>query len=43
MEYSLINLEKKEFSLSNSLAGVSYSAILPGKIDFHALKPRKDI
>lgn len=29
MEYSLINLEKNEFSLSSSLAGVSYSAILP--------------
>lgn len=34
MEYSLINLEKNEFSLSSSLAGESYSAILPahGKI-----------
>ena len=29
MEYSLISLEKNEFSLSSNLAGESYSAILP--------------
>lgn len=29
IEYSLISLEKNEFSLSNSLAGESYSAICP--------------